>query len=66
MLFHENRLPTDDSPEKRLIFIFEKQQNLKCRLLQIIRGALWVNKNITLKNGKTTIVKPGSMPFFSV
>ena len=49
MVFHENRLPTDDSHDiSCLIFMpyllfLKKWQNLNCRMLQIIGGALWVN-----------------------
>ena len=45
MIFHENRLPADDSHMKylALFVIFEKTaKNLNCRLLQIIDGALRV------------------------
>ena len=45
MLFHENRLPADDSHEKAcLIRYFGKSGKfLNCRLLQNIGGALRVN-----------------------
>ena len=45
MLFHENRLPADDSHEIAcLIRYFGKRGKiLKCRLLQNIGGALRVN-----------------------
>ena len=44
MIFHENRLPADDSHEiSYLICYFEKEAKFEfCRLLQIIGGALWV------------------------
>ena len=45
MTFHENRLPADDSHDiSCLICYFWKSDKIwKCRLLQIIDGALWVN-----------------------
>ena len=44
MIFHENRLSTDDSQEiSCLFFIFEKVAKFELSLLQIIGGALWVN-----------------------
>ena len=45
MIFHENRLPADDSHEiSCLICYFWKSSKIwNCRLLQIIGGALWVN-----------------------
>ena len=45
MVFHENRLPADDSHEiSCLICYFRKRSKfLNCRLLQIIDGALRVN-----------------------
>ena len=45
MIFHENRLPADDSHEiSCLLCYFQKSCKIfDCRLLQIIGGALWVN-----------------------
>ena len=50
MIFHENRLPADDSHEiSCLICYFWKSGiNWNCHLLQIIGGALWVKD---LKSG---------------
>ena len=45
MIFHENRLPADDSHDLScLICYFRKSAKIwNCRLLQILGGALWVN-----------------------
>ena len=40
MIFHENRLPADDSHE---ISCLIKRQNSKCRLLQNVDGTLRFN-----------------------
>ena len=44
MIFHENRLPADDSHDEiiMLYLFLKKQQN--CCLLQIIGSALWVKR----------------------
>ena len=50
MMFHENRLPADDSHETSyLICYFPKGGKiLNCRLLQIIGGALRVRSMLTI------------------
>ena len=45
MIFHENRLPADDSHE--ITYLIKSSKILNCRLLQIIGGALWVKYEIT-------------------
>ena len=49
MIFHENRLPADNSHEiSCLICYFQKGGKiLNCRLLQIIGGALWINSDFS-------------------
>ena len=44
MLFHENRLPADDSHEITCLicYFLKSGKILDCHLLQIIGGALWV------------------------
>ena len=45
MIFHENRLPADDSHETSCLiclFFLKSGKILNCRLLQNIGGALWV------------------------
>ena len=51
MIFHENRLPADDSHEiSCLIVFFEKSANLKLSsAAKIIGGALWVNMYIEIR-----------------
>ena len=46
MIFHENRLPADNSHEISCLicYFLKSSKTLNCRLLQIIGGALWINK----------------------
>ena len=48
MIFQENRLPADDSHEISCLicYIWKSSKIWKCRLLQIIGGALGVNPNL--------------------
>ena len=51
MVFHENRLPSDDSHEISWFDIFENGGKIwNCCRLQIIGGALWVNIFIAIVN----------------
>ena len=56
MIFHENRLPADDSHEMScLICYFWKRGKIwNCPLLHIIDGALWVNNAFTSANSADT------------
>ena len=52
MIFHENRLPADDSHEICLICYYRKGSKiLNCSLLQIVGGALWVKLSNTISPG---------------
>ena len=57
MIFHENRLPADDSHEiSCLICFFRKSGKIcNCRLLQIVGGALRV------KATSTAVINIGSL-----
>ena len=64
-IFHENRLPADNSHEIAcLICYFGKSgKNSKCLLLQIIGGALWVKK-LCMNLMKLNIVETIRFLFF--
>ena len=46
MIFHENRLPADDSQEMSCLvcYFWKSSKIINCRLMQIIGGTLWVNE----------------------
>ena len=49
MIYHENRLPADDSHEISCLicYFWKSRKILKCRLLQIIGGALRVKVDLS-------------------
>ena len=64
MIFHENRLPADDSHEISCLIILEKVAKIwNCRLMQIIGGALQV-KYILLAKSFPQILQLFGQNFF--
>ena len=50
MIFHENRLPADDSHEISYLICYcgKGSKILNCRMLQIIGGALWAKSSLDI------------------